>query len=76
MCVGFPVPVCYYCCKHENHPVLLDSTEMYSQRLNYLHWSPITAGFVAEPWHWIYSSAVDYFTDRKGLLDVIILDGL
>ena len=34
--------------EHENHPVLLDSTEMYNQRLNYIHWNP-----VAEPWHWI-----------------------
>ena len=23
--------------EHENHPVLLDTTEMYNQRLNYLH---------------------------------------
>ncbi len=61
--------------EHENHPVLLDTTEMYNQRLNYLHWNPVTAGFVAEPLHWVYSSAIDYFTERKGLLDVIILDG-
>lgn len=61
--------------EHENHPVLLDSTEMYNQRFNYLHWNPVTAGFVAEPWHWLYSSAIDYFTDKKGLLDIIMLDG-
>jgi len=48
---------------------------MYNQRLNYLHWNPVTAGFVAEPWHWIYSSATDYFSEKKGLLDLIILDG-
>jgi len=28
--------------------------------------NPVTAGFVAEPWHWIYSSARDYHTDKKG----------
>jgi putative transposase len=61
--------------EHENYPVLLDTTEMYNQRLNYLGWNPVTAGFVAEPRHWIYSSAIDYFTERKGLLDLIILDG-
>ena len=61
--------------EHENHPVLLDTTEMYNQRLNYLHWNPVTASFVDEPWHWVYSSAMDYFTDRKGLLDVLVLDG-
>jgi hypothetical protein len=37
--------------EHENHPVLLETTEMYNQRLNYLHWNPVTAGFVEEPWH-------------------------
>jgi len=61
--------------EHENHPVLLDSIEMYNQRLNYLHFNPVTAGFVAEPWCWLYSSASDYFTEKKGLLDIIILDG-
>ena len=61
--------------EHENHPVLLDNTEMYNQRLNYLHWNPVTASYVIEPWHWFYSSAIDYFTDNKGLLDLVILDG-
>ena len=61
--------------EHENHPVLLESTEMYNQRLNYLHWNPVTTGFVAEPWYWLYSSATDYFTDKKGLLEIIMLEG-
>ena len=61
--------------EHENHPVLLDNTEMYNQRLNYLHWNPVTASYITEPWHWFYSSAIDYFRDKKGLLDLVILDG-
>ena len=61
--------------EHENHPELLQPIEMYNQRLNYLHWNPVTAGFVKEPWQWIYSSAIDYFMDEKGLLDILILDG-
>ena len=61
--------------EHENQPVLLESTEMYNQRLNYLHWNPVTAGFVDEAWHWLYSSTIDYFTDKKDLLDIFILDG-
>ncbi len=60
--------------QHENHPILLDSDVMFNQRLNYLHWNPVTAGFVSEPWHWKYSSAVDYMTDQKGLLDLVMLD--
>ena len=59
--------------KHENHPVLLDSELLYNQRLNYLHWNPVTAGFVIEPWHWKHSSAVDYYTDEPGLLKLTIL---
>ena len=53
---------------------LLESTAMYNQRLNYLHWNPVVIGFVNEPLHWLYSSAVDYFTERKGLLQIDILD--
>ena len=48
---------------------------MYNQRLNYLHWNPVTAGFVEEPWHWLYSSAADYLIEKKGLLEILILDG-
>ena len=60
--------------KHENHPVLLDSLFVYNQRLNYLHWNPVTAGFVIEPWHGEFSSATDYFTSEKGMLDIVILE--
>ncbi len=37
--------------QHENHPFLLDSVFLYNQRLNYLHYNPVVAGFVAEPYH-------------------------
>ena len=60
--------------EHENHPILLDSAFVFNQRLNYLHWNPVTAGFVTEPWHWKLSSATDYFTKEKGLLELIILE--
>jgi putative transposase len=59
--------------EHENHPVLLNTETMYLQRLNYLHYNPVTAGFVTEPWHWKYSSAIDYYTKEKGLLDLVLL---
>ena len=51
--------------EHENHPVMLDSELLFNQKLNYLNWNPVTAGFVSEPWHWRYSSAIDYFTKKK-----------
>jgi putative transposase len=56
--------------QHENHPVLLDPfTNMYEQRMQYLHENPVRAGFGLEPQYWLYSSAIDYYTkDGKGLL--------
>ena len=61
--------------QHENHPVLLDSHEKYEQRLLYLHENPVKAGFVREPEHWLYSSAIDYYYgEQKGLLDISFLD--
>lgn len=60
--------------QHENHPVMLDSDSMFNQKINYLHNNPVTAGFVSEPFYWRYSSAVDYMTKEKGLLDLIILE--
>jgi putative transposase len=59
--------------EHENHPVILDSDIVFNQKINYLHWNPVTAGFVTEPWYWKYSSAVDYMTKEKGLLDLVVL---
>jgi len=47
---------------------LLNSDILYNQKLNYLHWHLATAGYVNEPWHWKYSSAVDYMASDKGRL--------
>lgn len=60
--------------EHENHPILLDNAAIFNQKINYLHWNPVTAGFVTEPWYWKYSGAVDYMTQEKGLLDLVMLE--
>jgi putative transposase len=60
--------------EHENHPELLSSGFLYDQKLNYLHENPVRAGFVTEAWHWKYSSAIDYYCEQKGLLDLVILE--
>lgn len=61
--------------QHENHPILLNNKEMYSQRLIYLHENPERAGFVRHPADWKYSSAIDYYAEEgKGLLELIRLD--
>lgn len=50
--------------EHENHPILLDSEIKFRQRFKYLHENPVRAGFVIEPQDWLYSSAIDYYTNR------------
>jgi len=30
------------------------------QKMDYLHNNPVKAGWVAEPWEWLYSSATNY----------------
>lgn len=52
-----------------NHAILLDTSERWDQRFNYLHMNPVAAGLVAEPDHYLFSSAGDY-AGRKGMVHV------
>jgi REP element-mobilizing transposase RayT len=63
----------FQCWAHHNHPVELDSNAMIEQRLNYIHQNPVKAGFVDNPYEWVYSSARDY-SGEKGLLEITFLD--
>lgn len=58
--------------QQHNKPIELNTIEKLRQRLNYLHENPVVAGFVEKPEDWLYSSAVDYYTNRKGLIDNLI----
>jgi hypothetical protein len=60
--------------EHENHPILLDNEDKFRQRFIYLHDNPVRAGFVREPQDWPYSSAIDYYTNGKGLLNLVRID--
>ncbi|WP_255486966.1 hypothetical protein [Mucilaginibacter sp. SP1R1] len=42
------------------------------QKLDYLHQNLVTAGWVDEPEHYLYSSARDY-AGGKGLIDIILM---
>lgn len=46
--------------------------DFYNQKLNYIHMNPVRAEIVAEPLHYIYSSAINY-ADGKGLIDVLFV---
>lgn len=55
------------------HHIALNTEEKLRQRLEYLDENPVRAGIVWEPAHYKYSSAIDYYENKKGLLDVVKL---
>ena len=61
--------------QQDNHPIELSTNEMIDQRLDYLHMNPVKAGYVWEPQYYKYSSAIDYYTEEKGLLPIEHLYG-
>jgi putative transposase len=54
------------------HPVCLNQQGMFEQRMEYLHQNPVKAGWVWEPQHFKYSSAIDYNDEKPGLLPLVI----
>lgn len=59
--------------QQHNQPIELSDNVLLDQKLDYLHMNPVVSGFVSEPEHWNWSSALDY-SGSKGLLDVIIIE--
>jgi putative transposase len=59
--------------QQDNHPIELSNGIIAKQRLNYLHENPVRASIVYESQDYIYSSAVDYYTDRKGRITIELL---
>jgi REP element-mobilizing transposase RayT len=59
--------------KNDYHPVELSSDFMMNQKLDYLHENPVRSSLVWEPWHYKYSSAIDYYTKEKGLISVDLI---
>ncbi|MEM9830295.1 MAG: transposase [Bacteroidota bacterium] len=55
--------------RHDNKPIELWSAKVIDQKVNYIHMNPVAAGFVSEPAHWKYSSALDY-SGGNGLLAI------
>ena len=55
------------------HPQEITSYEMLKQKIEYIHYNPVRKKLVSKSEDWKFSSAVDYYTDRKGLLDIIRL---
>ncbi len=57
----------------ESHPQKLSTLQITHQKLDYLHYNPVEAGFVKFAEEWKYSSAVDY-NGGKGILEIIQLE--
>ena len=56
--------------QQDNHPIELSNPLMLKQKLDYLHENPVRAGIVFQPEEYVYSSAIDYYTTRKGLINI------
>jgi putative transposase len=63
----------YQFCKQDYHPIELNTNEKLKQRLDYLHENPVRSGLVWEPWHYKYSSGIDYYPTENGLLKLSLL---
>jgi putative transposase len=55
--------------QNDNHPIELFSSELMSQKLDYIHNNPVRAGLVSNPEDWIYSSASNY-AGMGGVIEV------
>ncbi len=58
---------------HENHAIELSSEKFFQQKLNYIHQNPVRSGIVEREEDYLYSSAKEYFTGTKGLVDLELL---
>ena len=56
------------------HPKQLSSLELVNQKMEYIHFNPVKAGFVDEPSDWMYSSARDYLGE-EGLIPITLFGG-
>jgi putative transposase len=59
--------------QQDNHPLELSTNEMIERRLNYLHENPVVSGIVTEAQHYKYSSAVDHYEERRGLVPITFM---
>ncbi|MAY22035.1 MAG: transposase [Flavobacteriaceae bacterium] len=58
--------------RHDNRPIELWSNSVIQQKITYIHENPVSAGLVAKPENYLYSSAADY-AGGKGLLEDIVV---
>jgi len=59
--------------QQKNNPIELFDNDVMRQKLDYLHNNPVEAGFVDEPWEYLYSSASDY-CGKTGLIKIKMIE--
>jgi hypothetical protein len=59
--------------QQDNHPIALEYGEVAKQKLNYIHDNPVRAGIVFSPEYYVYSSALNYYLNRDGLVPLELL---
>jgi len=59
--------------KKTNMPELIESDSFFLQKLQYIHNNPVKKQYVRESFHWYWSSAIDYETNKCGPLPVVKL---
>jgi putative transposase len=50
--------------------LIIQSEKQLRIKMEYIHNNPVKAGLVRRAEDWLYSSAVDWLTTRKGLIDI------
>lgn len=61
--------------QQDNHPIELHpNSNLFAQKLDYIHQNPVKAGWVNEPGDYIYSSASNYMNKGGILMEVELLD--
>jgi putative transposase len=59
--------------RQDNGPKELYSPAFMAQKIDYVHYNSVVAGWVERPEHYLYSNARDYLTDKLGMLPVVAL---
>jgi putative transposase len=49
---------------------IITSEKQFKTKLEYIHDNPVKAGLANNSYGWKYSSAIDWLTDKKGILEI------
>ena len=56
--------------QQDNHPIECDKDSITKIKMNYIHENPLRAGIVRAEWEYMYSSAIDYYCNKPGLIKI------